>query len=74
MLSTYTRAVMRTAPALEEGSDARQTTAQITEAGRAAIDAHLARLEAMKKAAADWPRSWLRRILPKRGQIYFFQK
>lgn len=34
-----------------------QTTAQITDAGRAAIDEHWARLEAMKKAAADWPRS-----------------
>jgi DNA-binding MarR family transcriptional regulator len=34
-----------------------QTTAQITEAGRTATDAHWARLEAMKKAAADWPRA-----------------
>jgi len=34
-----------------------QTTAQITDAGRAAIDEHWARLDALKKAAADWPRS-----------------
>ena len=34
-----------------------QTTAQITEAGRTAIDEHWARLEALKKAAANWPRS-----------------
>jgi DNA-binding MarR family transcriptional regulator len=33
-----------------------QTTAQITESGRAAIDEHWARLEAIKQAAADWPR------------------
>jgi DNA-binding transcriptional ArsR family regulator len=34
-----------------------QTTAAITAAGRMAIDEHWARLEALKKAAADWPRS-----------------
>jgi DNA-binding transcriptional ArsR family regulator len=34
-----------------------QTTAQITPPGRTAIDAHWARLDALKKAAADWPRS-----------------
>jgi DNA-binding transcriptional ArsR family regulator len=34
-----------------------QTTAAITAAGRAAIDEHWARLDALKKAAADWPRS-----------------
>jgi DNA-binding MarR family transcriptional regulator len=34
-----------------------QTTAQITDAGRTAIDEHWVRLEALKKAAADWPRS-----------------
>jgi DNA-binding MarR family transcriptional regulator len=33
-----------------------QTTAQITAAGRTAIDEHWARLEALKKAAAGWPR------------------
>lgn len=32
-----------------------QTTAQITDAGRAAIDEHWARLDALRKAAADWP-------------------
>lgn len=34
-----------------------QTTAQITPAGRTAIDEHWQRLEAIKKAAADWPRT-----------------
>lgn len=34
-----------------------QTTAQITEAGRTAIDEHWDRLDALKKAAADWPRT-----------------
>ena len=34
-----------------------QTTAQITPSGRTAIDEHWARLDALTKAAADWPRS-----------------
>lgn len=34
-----------------------QTTAQITTAGRTAIDEHWARLDALKKAAAGWPRT-----------------
>jgi DNA-binding MarR family transcriptional regulator len=33
-----------------------QTTVQITDVGRAAIDEHWARLEAIRQAAADWPR------------------
>jgi DNA-binding transcriptional ArsR family regulator len=34
-----------------------QTTAAITASGRTAIDEHWARLDALKRAAADWPRS-----------------
>lgn len=34
-----------------------QTTAQITETGRGAIDEHWKRLEAMKKAIESWPRN-----------------
>ena len=34
-----------------------QTTVQITDAGRVAIDEHWARLEALKRAVAEWPRS-----------------
>ena len=34
-----------------------QTTVQITEAGKAAIDAHWLRLDALKRAVAEWPRS-----------------
>jgi DNA-binding transcriptional ArsR family regulator len=33
-----------------------QTTAQITDAGRIAIDEHWERLDAIRKAAAKWPR------------------
>jgi DNA-binding transcriptional ArsR family regulator len=34
-----------------------QTTAQITDAGRIAIDEHWERLDAIKRAAANWPRT-----------------
>ena len=34
-----------------------QTTVQITDAGRTAIDDHWARLDALKRAVAEWPRS-----------------
>jgi DNA-binding transcriptional ArsR family regulator len=34
-----------------------QTTAQITGAGRTAIDEHWARLDALKNAARKWPRT-----------------
>jgi DNA-binding transcriptional ArsR family regulator len=34
-----------------------QTTAQITDAGRIAIDEHWERLDALKTAAANWPRT-----------------
>jgi DNA-binding MarR family transcriptional regulator len=33
------------------------TTVQITDAGRQAIDDHWARLDALKRAVAEWPRS-----------------
>jgi DNA-binding transcriptional ArsR family regulator len=33
-----------------------QTTTAITPAGRGAINEHWARLDALKKAAADWPK------------------
>jgi DNA-binding transcriptional ArsR family regulator len=33
-----------------------QTTAQITDAGRTAIDEHWQRLDALRHAAATWPR------------------
>ena len=34
-----------------------QTTAQITDAGRAAVDEHWKRLDALRKAADSWPRA-----------------